>query len=397
MECGVSHPALFARFVRGALPAAVAAMAVVMTCLPAQASPAGPTPVVPGWRLFTGLSPAHASLELKTVAATSADDAWAVGSVFPDNGPRDSFRPGLWHWDGRSWRRIGIPARIADTLTGGPFTAVLQAVSATDVWIFDSNALGAYWIHLDGGSWSFGLFPGSSAISTAVAFGSRNVWALGGSSTGDPYIARYNGSVWTHSVIPTMGQWVFVAASGAGPADIWATTNGGSTSTSQVMRWNGRRWTRVKLPRSFSGNYNAGSVLAQAPRDVWLGGSLAFTGPGAGPVIAHWNGASWSQHQLGHASSQFFTLLRIVPDGNGGLDALASNNPGPAVIPLWSFWHLSGGRWHHSQPQPAGMTTIVNDLAHIPSTTSSWAVGGQFPQAGTDEQGMVLLGGPVPG
>jgi hypothetical protein len=399
MEGAVSRSRPLIRSARGALVAASAAVAMVMACLPAQASTGSPATATAGadtaahgWRIFDSPAPAGTDLALYSVTATSADDAWAVGSIAPVAQPLN-YQLSVWRWNGESWHNVAVPAGIVQALSGAPFTAVVRASSATDVWIFDSFYLGAFWIHWDGSTWSYGQFPSAAggatpAITAAVLFGPHDVWALG-SGGGAPYIEHYNGSAWQLSTAP--GTWSFYGASGASPADIWATTGG-----PQVVRWNGQRWSPVTLPASVADGFTPLSVLAQAPGDVWLGGSQ-LSGAGSGPAVAHWNGTSWTKQPLGPASAQDLTLLRIVPDGSGGLWGLASNNPGPGMTPVWSFWHRTGAHWNEVPAQPAGTVTDVTDMAHAPGTGSTWAVGLQYTSASPDEEGLILLDGPVPG
>src|SRR5262249_21229991 len=102
---------------------------------------------------------------LAAVAATSADDAWAVGGG-----------PLIEHWDGRAWSVVQTPR-----VRGGSLTAV-AALSGDDAWAVGSWHEGALVLHWDGRAWSRVAAPGSLVgVSAIAAITPGDIWIAGGS------------------------------------------------------------------------------------------------------------------------------------------------------------------------------------------------------------------------
>jgi hypothetical protein len=93
------------------------------------------------------------------VAATSADNAWAVGVVGPGPGVRASTTPLIERWNGRHWTEQSfrpVPG-------GGLFTGV-AATSADNAWAVgqtDSAVRQTLIEHWNGAAWSCCEFTGA--------------------------------------------------------------------------------------------------------------------------------------------------------------------------------------------------------------------------------------------
>jgi len=93
------------------------------------------------------------SSALRGAAATSAADAWAVGSTY-------NF-PLILHWNGRAWTRARLPA----TVKRGVFTGV-AATSRTNAWAvgYDrSKKGGPLIVHWNGTAWTRVWLPATVA------------------------------------------------------------------------------------------------------------------------------------------------------------------------------------------------------------------------------------------
>ena len=225
----------------------------------------------------------------KTTAiwGSAANDAWAVGD--------ERF----WRWNGSTWsetttRTGGMSAlhgtsannvyavgeRTVRRFDGTAWTNVassqgllfaVHAISPSDVW-----AAGTRFSHFDGTTWND--FP--SPVSTGAtfsglwAFGSNDVWAVGGSAMNGEAI-RFDGVSWSRSTLPT-GTGALSAIWGAAPNDVWAVGQ-------QVLRFNGTNWSTVPSPVTTP----LFSVWGRAANDVWA--------VGRGGVIIHFDGTRWEQ------------------------------------------------------------------------------------------------------
>ena len=173
-------PQFAARTVRIlAVPLLVAGIVAPVTAAAAQTRPPEPAASF----AITG--------QLFGVAATSAGNAWAVGTG-------SGAKTLILRWNGTFWRRVPSPSPA-----GG---AALAGVAAT------------------------------SAI---------NAWAVGSSGTGKTLIERWNGKTWTQvpSPSPGRGQLFGVAATSAGSA--WAvglTLPSSGPGKTLILRWNGKTW-----------------------------------------------------------------------------------------------------------------------------------------------------------
>jgi len=137
------------RFPRTMLLASSAAMLVSETGL-AAAQTTTPT----GWRVGATISISGENIDLHSVAAVAAADAWAVGSA--TGKVTGESTPIVVHWNGRHWLRVSLPARILRVIGPSDTVSVIGARSATDGWVFDY--LG-HWLRLNGRSWTVGLLP----------------------------------------------------------------------------------------------------------------------------------------------------------------------------------------------------------------------------------------------
>jgi Protein kinase domain len=175
---------------------------------------------------------------LTGVAATSADNAWAVGSTGSDLSPKLLIA----HWNGTSWKQ---------TPSSGLPSGELRAVAATSA---------------------------------------SNAWAVGSTNSGQSLILHWNGTSWKQVAAPTTPYALYnlagVAAISATSA--W-TVGGGGPVTSEgaaTAYWNGRSWT---LSHGISGAIMTG-VTASSATSAWAVGGTAS----GRTVILYWNGQMWS-------------------------------------------------------------------------------------------------------
>jgi hypothetical protein len=131
------------------------------------------------WARVTVPSPAGASL--RAAAATSASNAWAVGRKSTATG-RQTY---ILHWDGHAWAKVASPnpggATALNELTG------VTATSASNAWAVGSRGTGTgaepILLHWDGSRWaavkSPDPVPGDFSLNAVAASSATNAWTVG--------------------------------------------------------------------------------------------------------------------------------------------------------------------------------------------------------------------------
>ena len=244
------------------------------------------------------------------VAATSASNAWAVGSIGPGPGVTTSAEePLIEHWDGSAWtaQTFAVPT------DGGTLTAV-SAVSATNAWAVghtggEGQGTGQTTLieHWDGTSWTRVTSPNATGVTNEVnnvtIISTNDVWAVGvaqSSGVGHALTMHWNGSAWSIVSSPNVnGDSGLLGVSGAAANDVWAVgqANGshcpggsGPHCVTVAMHWNGSSWTVVSTPNP-SGYYlnNLFDVLEFSANNVWAVGTTDYNHT----LIEHWDGSNW--------------------------------------------------------------------------------------------------------
>jgi len=169
--------------------------------------------------------------QLQGVSASSAADAWTVGSLFTD---ADQVGHTLTqHFDGTSWSAVASP--------DGPSasTSALTAVSshaANDAWavglsIRTNNLVRTLVVHWDGVEWSRLKspnpgHPANGQLNGVAAITPDDVWAVGSSGQGAPsrtLIEHWDGSTW--SIVPSPNKGPF--PTDCRPSESWRRTTSG--------------------------------------------------------------------------------------------------------------------------------------------------------------------------
>ncbi|HJU44995.1 MAG TPA: fibronectin type III domain-containing protein [Vicinamibacterales bacterium] len=278
--------------------------------------------------------PSDTQTELHGVSATSANDAWAVGTTHDGMFPSRTL---IQHWDGTQWTIVPSPN------PGDQVNALLgvAALSATDVW-----AVG-YWfgtgseanidtliLHWDGIGWSQVPSPNIAGVANQLAgvtaISSSDIWAVG-TAGGAPLAMHWNGIAWTITPMrfrSGLSSENLLAVSGAASNDVWAVGLGrgffSNRASGTIRHWDGTRWTD-RVCRAFSSSnppqdYEGGGpdfyftgVSAAATNDVWAVGAS-----GSGPMIFHWDGFAWTTVTHPRAYPNTVTLSAVATLQDGG-------------------------------------------------------------------------------
>lgn len=230
---------------------------------------------------------------LSGVSATSASDAWAVGSAATSN-------PLLFlHWNGMKW------SRVTSATPGVTGLGAVYARTASDAWAVGgaySGSLAAYVtaiVHWNGHTWSRVASPamtgrgGNASLSTVSADSAKDAWAAGNyctsaCSSASGYrgvILHWNGSTWAKTSLPVSNSFQFTAVSALAPGNVWAlgmTINNQNFATSLMLHWNGTKWSEVSIPNDFPT-----AMTFTSPANGW---AIGLDNPSL-----HWNGSTWKE------------------------------------------------------------------------------------------------------
>jgi hypothetical protein len=312
-----------------------------------DSSPAGggsptatPCAGVGSWEQVASPNPPDRINILYGVDATSANDAWAVGIHWPEDGSVLEATL-IEHWDGTSWTVVPSP--------NPTYRSTLRAVSAlapNDVWAVGYMMDAGYGsdpliLHWDGASWTVMPAPeyGDDYVYLfgVAAVSPDDVWAVGRRSyaSQSTIILHWDGVKWSESLsgripgclgVPYPCAYYSVTALSANDAWAVGAIHEGGYSRTLTVHWNGSVWTRIASPNAGSFDWNVlRGVSAVAPNDVWAAGH--YDGPSAWHTLTmHWNGSSWaivpspspgSSGSEGHPD-RAGSARTVEPDGGGG-------------------------------------------------------------------------------
>jgi hypothetical protein len=266
-------------------------------------------------------------LHLSGIDAAAQDDVWAVGGSFTND-----WSPLAEHWDGHAWKLVQIPDQPHSILTG------IDVVTSADIWAsgwVQTNPDQSYLDHWDGVKWTMtvstqALIEGVTATPSGDVYGpsegqiahwngstwavgspaggyvnaldaiaNDDVWAVGSVGFGRKTInfaSCWNGQRWVYQLIPP-GHDHFdrlVAVTADSPDDVWATSQWFTKrdAGANVWHWDGA-WHRFTPPGTHSSSGYLSVVVATAPRNVWVFGSLGSTFD-----AGHWNGLHWKRFSI---------------------------------------------------------------------------------------------------
>ena len=373
---------------RAALAAAVAAL-----CAPGTASSA--FSVVASPNAFSGNN------LLNGVSASSATDAWAVGSLCCSI--KNSGTGALMErWDGSKWTAVlGPDARFLDEVLNA-----VADITPSYAWAVGRVKRTGYRggtpliLHWNGSKWQTIAPP--SEVTGELRAVSRDwvggAWAVGDDGHGHPLILRCSVAACSSVTVPP----------GVGPVgrlrgirafsrdNVWAVGDRGNSTL--VLHWNGTAWSTIPSPNPDPFVNILHAVGGVASNDVWAvgekGRNKADTGvpPGTRTLALHWNGTLWSEVSTPNLGDQ---------DSLRGITSTASN----AVTAVGTFQDVTTGvdrnlgeRWNGSgwatlaMPNVGAADNLLRAAGRIPATSQVWAVGVHLTAGGGPTKTLVLRG-----
>jgi hypothetical protein len=352
------------RIFRLAILAAVVSLAAVGAIVAPARSMAAPAR--PAATVSSAVTSFSAYGYLDGVSATSASNAWAVGS-----GPAGKTL--LLHWNGAKWSQVTSPKPVQGALTA------VTAVSADDAWAVgflisppschcqDKPLI----MHWNGRAWSRQVsVPVVWGELNGVAVSGSSVWAVGSSNLNVPLILHRTGSHWY--VVPSQvgEEGALVGVTIAGAKTAWASgyvylSNGGQDVL--LMRWNGSVWKTVANPLQHEKTlYNSLNAVAAGPAGaVWAVGP--FLGYGVNAASMLWNGKTWRIVPVPDGIEGRLSGVTFFPGGTAW--AVGTGDNGTLIL-RWT-----GRAWATAAIAKSGTDDFLDAIAAT-SRNNAWAVGG---------------------
>lgn len=295
---------------------------------------------------------------LSAVSIVSSADAWAVGSYEPVGSHQSAM---VLHWNGRRWS-VGLLLPSEAICHGTAFLAV-DAATASDLWAagyhFSSSCRGpvldtALLYHYNGRGWTrVGVPAPPGTILNAISGTSgRDIWAVGQYGTGTqqhPLTLHFDGHRWARILSPH-GRGTSTVLSGVdavSPSSAFAVGVSGVAfvgSQNLIAYWDGTNWQPQPTLQNATGGANVDSSLAgiaaTSPNDAWAVGETDRSAPSRRdpfghtpyePVILHWDGATWQRQHTPNLGGGDHPLTAIAATSSNNVWTVG-NGRGPFIL-----------------------------------------------------------------
>jgi hypothetical protein len=181
---------------------------------------------------FEEAAGACAELSLHSVFARAPDDVWAVGFIQPS-----TLGPGLiLHYDGAAWRRDAIDA------VGGLLD--IWASSASDAWAVGSSG---QVFHFDGDGWQRVDGKTQHYLFSVLGTGAGDVWATGNAAITTRFDGTEWGLLDAEK--PYASRRALAGGADAGLWALENTSPPGGESQHALVRWTGTTWIEASSAR----------------------------------------------------------------------------------------------------------------------------------------------------
>lgn len=155
---------------------------------------------------------------LNVVAAVSASNVWTVGERDSSQG----FETWIEHWNGTSWSVVTSPTPSSSSLHG------VAASSANDVWAVGYAASNTLIEHWNGTRWSVVASPNpvqnSNELDGVAVFSATTIWAVGWYGDYKTLTEHWDGTRWSVVTSPNPGAYNRLGGVAVAPGSnqVWA-------------------------------------------------------------------------------------------------------------------------------------------------------------------------------
>jgi len=343
------------------------------------------------WQKVASASPSSNGNVLSGVAATSAASAWAVGSYFTPGGLSQTL---IERWNGTTWAQT--PSPNPGGATRNNQLAGVAATSASNAWAVGSYAASAsdpghtLIVRWNGTRWAQVPSPNPGgaghpdSLSGVAATSASDAWAVGSyassGSAGRNLVVHWDGKTWTQVPSPNAGSagaansLSAVAATSA--SDAWAvgSYSAGGEIRTLTLHWDGKTWTKVPSPNAGTGKNVLYGVAATSATNAWAVG-FRFSGPLPNRIILeHWNGKTWAMTASPNPGSATNVLYGVAATSASNAWAVG-DYAGATTADRTLTERWNGKTWGKvASPNPG---SNGNGLFGVAATSASnaWAVG----------------------
>jgi IPT/TIG domain-containing protein len=245
--------------------------------------------------------------ELLGVVALSTTNVWAVGSSRADNNsgtPRNTL---IEQYNGATWSVVSSPDM--PPISSDRLMAV-AATAANDVWAVGrtvtvvNGSTHPLIEHYNGTSWSIVPAPsplgGDAGLYGVSALTATSAWAVGYWTDTHGFshnlVEKWDGTNWSVVVVPTLGSGTYdnllFSVAAVSDANVWVAgavyspTQTGSPSNTLVEHWDGTQWKVVPSPDGANGSFNElNAIVATSAANVWVAGDYLNSSATQQPVL----------------------------------------------------------------------------------------------------------------
>lgn len=377
--------------------------------VPIAPPPPGPVPssspsTCTPWDLVSSPSvDAFSDHQLRSIAAISPSDMWAVGyygSIDPGLGCCNNTL--VQHWDGTRWSVIPSP-NPSDGLDNRLYG--VSATSANDVWAVGFSGTGSLGslrtliLHWDGAKWSIVPSPnvstgraGGTGSSLNVLYGvsaisADDVWAVGWSGNNDAsqtLTLHWDGTRW--SIVPSANSSLNVnrlyAVTAISPNDVWAVGSAetfNAPSNALALHWDGTSWSTARTPYTGSKSALYG-IAAISGSDIWAVGTVETR-----PLTMRYDGTIWRAIE---SAVQVPGAMHWAVSARAANDvwAVGSQPGGAASRALIQHWN--GTRWAQVDEAGTGASSALYGVAAL-YPDLAWSAGSYYNADGLQNQTLL--------
>jgi hypothetical protein len=247
--------------------------------------------------------------------------------------------------------------------------------------------------------WTTATIPSTGnnvSLLGASARTNTDAWAVGqqfgaaGQAPTPPVVYHWNGSAWSLTATPSLGEYgALQAVSASSATDAWAV---GFTFIRRhdrgvlIEHWNGTAWSTTSVDAIQGSAAGLTGVVDLSPGNAWAVGNGA-----TGELLEHWNGTAWSVVTL--PDPDFHAGAGQAISATSASDIwLVGTTFNAATGTVAEALHFDGTFWTvvpMQQPSPGPVTPTIAAVTPV-SANSAWAVGEDI-GAGTAIGGSTLI------